>query len=108
METQNITLSELFSIVLFLGSVTFLIGTIYQIVILIWINSKVKWSKIFWIILLTRLLTIGITILLWKLIFQIKDVMFGPFLLPALIPEIVLSPLILKLMGFRILKKGLN
>jgi hypothetical protein len=66
----------------------------------------VKWSKILGVILLTRLITIGITVLLWKLIFQTKDIMFGVFLLPALISEIVISPLILKLMGFRILKKG--
>lgn len=105
METQTVTLSELIGLTLFLGSIVFLLGAIYQVIALIWLNNRVKWYKIVGIILLTRILTLIFTLLLWKGLFQNIEMMLGPILLPGLIAELVFSPLILKLLKFNVIKK---
>ncbi len=105
METQTTTLPEIITLILFLGSIVYLLGAAYQIFALIRFNKKNPWYKILGIVVLTRISTIALTILIWKIAFQNIEIMFGPILLPGMIAEIVLSPLILKLFGFRILKK---
>mgnify|MGYP000907462744 CR=1 FL=1 len=70
METQTVTLSELIGLTLFLGSIVFLLGAVYQTIALVWLNNRIKWYKIIGIILLTRILTLISTILLWKGLFQ--------------------------------------
>ncbi len=105
METQTTTLPEIITLILFLGSIVYLLGAAYQVFVLIRFNKKNPWYKILGIVLLTRIATIALTILIWKIAFQNIEIMFGQILLPGMIAEIVLSPLILKLFGFRILKK---
>ena len=105
METQTVTLSELIGLTLFLGRIVFLLGAVYQTIALVWLNNRIKWYKIIGIILLTRILTLISTILLWKGLFQSIEIMLGPILLPGLISELILSPLILKLFKFNIIKK---
>ena len=106
METQTTTLSELLALTLFLGSIVYLTGAIYQLITLVWLNKKVVWYKILGIIILTRLLTLCSTVLLWKLAFQNVEIMFGPILLPGIFSEMLISPLILKLMDLEFLKKA--
>jgi len=105
METQTTTLSEIIVLILFLGSIVYLLGATYQVFALIRFNRLKIWYKIFGIVFFTRIATIALTIILWKIVFQNTEIMFGPILLPAIIAEIVLSPLILKIFGFRVLKK---
>lgn len=102
METQNATLLELIILILFLGGFVFLLGTLYQIIALIWINKKVQLSKIIGIILITRILSLIGTILLWKWPFQNIEIMFGPILIPAFIAEFIFSPLMLRLFNYKI------
>ncbi len=106
METQTATLSEIIILALFLGSIIFLLGAAYQAFVLIKLNKKTPWYKILGIILLTRVVAVALTILLWKIAFQNIEVMFGPILLPGIIAEVVLSPLMLRLFGFRVIKKS--
>jgi hypothetical protein len=105
METQTVTLSELICLTLFLGSIVFLLGAVYQTIALVWFSNRIKWYKIIGIILLTRILTLISTILLWKGLFQSIEIMLGPILLPGLISELILCPLILKLFKFNSIKK---
>lgn len=102
MEIQTATLSEIVKLTLFLGSIIFMLGTSYQVFVLMKFNKKNPWYKILGIVLLTRVAVVIITILIWKVAFQNIEVMFGPILLPGIIAEVVLSPLLLKLFGFRI------
>lgn len=106
METQTATLYEIIILALFLGSIIFLLGAAYQTFVLIKLNKKTPWYKILGIILLTRVVAVALTILLWKIAFQNIEVMFGPILLPSIIAEVVLSPLMLRLFGFRVIKKS--
>jgi hypothetical protein len=105
METQTVAFSELIHLTLFLGIIVFLFGTAYQTIALIWLNKRVKWNKIIGIILVTRILTIFFTLFLWKVFFQNIDIMLGPILLPGFIAELILSPLILKLLKFNVIRK---
>lgn len=105
METQTITLSEIIILTLFLGGVAFLLGAAYQIFALIRFNKKSPWYKILIITLLSRVAAVVVAILIWKTLFQNIEVMFGPILLPGMIAETILSPLILKIFGFSVLRK---
>jgi len=86
MEQEPTPIIELFGLILFLGSITFLLGAVFQAYIL-YRNKKTIWIS-FTVILLTRILTI----------------MFLFLYLPAILPELILSPLILKLFGNKIFK----
>nr|WP_319570100.1 hypothetical protein [uncultured Draconibacterium sp.] len=106
METQTATLSEIILLTLFYGSIVFLLGAAYQVFALVKFNKKSSWYKVLGIVLFTRGAVIALSIFIWKIAFQNTEIMFGPILLPGIIAEIILSPLILKLFGFRVIKKG--
>ncbi len=104
MEEQRFTLFEFFQLELFLGSLTFLLGLIFQLGVSIRQDKKLK-LKAFLLVVVTRVLTISTSFVLW-LYWQIQiDVMFGFILLPALFTELVFSPLLLKLFGYELFSK---
>lgn len=103
METNTATLTELFTMVLFLGSVIFLLGIVYQIIIVVLNRSIYRtFGRIAILLLITRLASIVTSLLLWRFWFFDFDVMLGPILIPVLISEIILSPLFLRIFGFKI------
>lgn len=106
METNTASLSEIIALNLFLGSLTYLLGIAFQVLMVFLNKSKFKaFSKVTALLVLTRISTIVISLLIWHFWFLKIDIMFGPLLLPTLIAELVFSPLFLKLFGYQILMK---
>jgi len=88
-------LAELLILILYLGSITFIAGAILQTIILK--RNKVSLSLGAFIILLTRLLTLFSSLIIWKFWIFPFDIMFLFLFLPALLSELIFSLLILKL-----------
>lgn len=106
METNTASLSEMIALNLFLGSLTYLLGIAFQVLIVFLNKSKSKtFSKITALLVLTRISTILFSVLIWHFWFLKIDIMFGPLLLPTLIAELIFSPIFLKLFGYHILIK---
>ncbi len=105
METNTATLSEMLTMILFLGSIVFLLGIAFQIFIVFFNKTRSKsFLRITTLVLLTRIGAIAASLIIWRFWFLNIDVMLGPVLLPALISEIILSPLFLKFFGFNIVR----
>jgi hypothetical protein len=96
MEEQLPTpLSELLLLLLYLGSLTFLISSIFQYFIIKSFKNKVV---LFTFLFVLRFLGIILALLVWFYGFKSSEIMFGPFLIPAFIAELII---ILFLMIFR-------
>ncbi len=87
-------LAELLILILYLGSITFIAGAIFQAIILK--RNKVSLSLGTIIIFLTRLLTLVSSLIIWKFWGFPFDIMFLFLFLPALLSEFIFSTLILK------------
>lgn len=97
MEQEPASLMDLIELILFLGSFIFLLGAFFQIYILY--TRKVPVVKSIGIVLITRIITIILALIIWATWIFSFDVMFYFLFLPALLPELILSPLILKWLG---------
>lgn len=107
METNSASLSEMLVLILFLGAIAYILGIVFQVLIMYFNKSKSKtFPRTTALLILTRICTITLSLLLWKFWFLSIDVMLGPILLPALMAEIVVSPFFLKLFGYKILLKS--
>ena len=102
MEQEPTPIIELLGLILFLGSITFLLGAIFQIYIL-YKNKKSVWIILI-VTVLTRILTVISPYLIWAFWHLPIDIMFLFLYLPAVLPELILSPLILKLFGNKIFR----
>ncbi len=102
MEQEPTPIIELFGLILFLGSITFLLGAVFQAYIL-YRNKKSIWIS-FTVILLTRIMTVISSYFIWAFWHLPIDIMFLFFYLPAILPELILSPLILKLFKNKIIR----
>jgi hypothetical protein len=102
MEQEPTPIIELIGLILFLGSITFLIGALFQTYIL-WRNKKSILTSLV-VILLTRILTVISSYFIWAFWQLPIDIMFLFFYLPAVLPELILSPLILKAFANDIIK----
>lgn len=106
METNSASLSEMLVLILFLGAVAYILGLIFQVLIMYFNKVKSKtFLKATVLLILTRICSITLSLLLWKFWFLSIDVMLGPILLPALVAEIVVSPIFLRLFGYKIILK---
>jgi len=103
MEQEPTPIIELLGLILFLGSITFLMGAIFQGYVLY--KNKKSILTSFSVIILTRILTIISSYLVWAFWHLPIDIMFLFFYLPAILPELIFSPLILKITGNDILRK---
>jgi len=103
MKQEATPIIELLELLMFLGSITFLIGAVFQGYVL-WRNKKSIFTS-FSIIVLTRTLTIISSYYIWTFWYLTIDIMFLFICLPAILPELIFSPLILKLFGNNIIKK---
>lgn len=97
METESASLLDLLGMILFLGSFTFLLGAFFQIYILY--SRKATVFKSIGVVLITRIITFSFAVVIWANWIFSFDVMFSFVFLPALIPELIFSPLILKIAG---------
>jgi hypothetical protein len=102
MEEQSIELTEFVEFVIYLGSITFFLGLLYQAWMAFRQKRKITFKAIL-LIVITRLLTICSTVIIWSFWITGIDIMFGPVLLPGLIAEIIWSPLMLKLFRYRLI-----
>lgn len=91
------SLLELILLILYLGSLTFLVGAFVQGYILY--QRKISLLKAVVIVLLTRIISIVLATVIWATWAMPIDVMWLFLFLPALLPEIVFSPLMLKIFG---------
>jgi len=103
MEQDPTPLIELLGLILFLGSITFLLGATFQTYVL-YKNKKSILTSIS-VILLTRILTVLSSYFIWTFWYLPFDFMFLFIFLPAVLPEIILSILVLKLFRNKIIKK---
>jgi hypothetical protein len=103
MEQEPTPIIELLVLMLFLGSITFLLGAIFQGYIL-YKNKKSLLTSIS-VIILTRILTIISSYFIWAFWNLPINIMFLFLYLPAILPELIFSPLILKVFGNEIIKK---
>ncbi len=103
MEQEPTPIIELLVLILFLGSITFLLGAIFQGYVLY--KNKKSLLTITSVIILTRILTIISSYIIWAFWYLPIDIMFLFFYLPAILPELIFSPLKLKLFGNEIIKK---
>lgn len=103
MEQEPTPIIELLVLILFLGSITFLLGAIFQGYVL-YKNKKTLLTSIS-VIILTRILTIISSYFIWAFWHLPIDIMFLFLYLPAILPELIFSPLILKVFGNEIIKK---
>ena len=103
MEQEPTPIIELIGLILFLGSITFLIGALFQAYILRRNKKSIVTSLV--VIVLTRSLTVISSYFIWAFWHLPIDIMFLVFYLPAVLPEMILSPLILKLFGNEIFKR---
>ena len=102
MEQEPTPIIEFLVLILFLGSITFLLGAIYQGFVL-YKNKKSLLTSIS-VIILTRILTVISSYFIWAFWNLPIDIMFLFVFLPAVLPELILSPLTLKLFGNKIIK----
>lgn len=100
MEQEPIAILELIKLIIFLGSVTFLMGILFQTYFL-FKNRKSFWNGIA-VLFITRALTIGSSFFIWIFWPFSADIMFSFIFLPAIVPELVLSVMVLKIFGNRI------
>lgn len=104
MEQEPIPILEFIGLFLFLGSITFLIGALFQVYILRR-NKKSIWTSII-VVVLTRILTLISSFFIWAYwSIVLKDIMFMFIFLPAVLPELIFSILMLKLFGNKIIRK---
>lgn len=100
MQQLPIPLIELIELTLYLGSLTFLLGAVFQGFVL-YRNKKSIWTSCL-VILLTRLLTVFFTFFIWALGLLPYDGFILFLYTPAILPELIFSPLLLKLFGNKI------
>ena len=103
MEELPTPISELLLLILFLGSIIYLIGAIFQLYILR--RNLKSWGNSLATVVLTRMLTITLSLIIWHFWNLPFDPILGFLFWPAVIPELILSPLILKLKDLDITKK---
>lgn len=101
MDEQTFSQNDFLQLGIYLGSLTYLLGLVYQLWITFRQDKKLK-LKALTLALLTRLLTITSTFMVWTYWTTKIDIMFGFILLPAFIPELIFSPLLLRLFGYRL------
>jgi hypothetical protein len=101
MEQQPTPIMEIIELILLMGSITYLLGAGFQVYILR--RNKTAFFKSLAVVLLTRCLTITASLFIWSFWSLPFDIMFFFIFLPALLPEVALSPLLLKLFRIRLI-----
>jgi len=95
MEQETISIFEITKLILFLGSITFFFGALYQTIILY--KRRVSFYIIFITLVITRVITFISSYFIWANWVLDIDIMAFFVFLPALIPEIIISPLLIRI-----------
>lgn len=98
---NNATFSEMILITLFLGLLAYVLGMVIQLIVVIRFKKLHTWRKLLLMLLLSRLLSIMLSLIIWKYWFLEIDIMQGPFFVPSVIAEIIISPSLLYLFRYR-------
>ncbi|PRY91899.1 hypothetical protein BY457_12343 [Marinilabilia salmonicolor] len=101
MEQQPTPIIEIIELILLMGSITYLLGAGFQLYNLR--KNRKSFLKSLAVILVTRCLTIPASFFIWSFWNLPFDIMFFFIFLPAFLPEVVLSPLMLKVFGNRLM-----
>ena len=87
MKFEPVTIGDYIELLFMLGSKTFLTGIIFQVYFIY--RQKIKFVFSFFLIMISQLVTIAISMLIWRLrIFPLETV-FCFIFSPAIIPEFV-------------------
>jgi hypothetical protein len=105
METNDINLFEFIELAIYFSSIAFIAGIIFQTFIVVRLNKPWTWGKLTFLLIASRVVSLGLTILIWKYWALPFEMMQGPVLIPSVIAEIIVSPLMLRLFRHRIFKK---
>lgn len=97
-------LREIAVLNLYLGSIVLLIGIIV-VAIVIRRNGRFILSKFIMISTLLIVISIPVSLFVWRIWGLEIDIMFGPIHLPTLIAILIVDPLLLKLFGYKIFSK---
>jgi len=101
MEEQTLDILDLLELILFLGSLVYLLGISFQLYISVKQDKKFKFKQII-LILSTQTISIIATYLLWTQWHFGLDIMFGPLLLPAFVSELLFAPIFLILFKYKL------
>jgi hypothetical protein len=101
MEEQALNTLEILELILFLGSLVYLVGISFQLYLSIRQDKRFKFKQLI-LILSTQIISIVVTYLLMTVWNFGMDLMFGPILLPALISELILAPFFLRLFKYKL------
>ncbi|MDB5032527.1 hypothetical protein [Mucilaginibacter sp.] len=88
-----------------LGSIAFIAGILFQIIVVVKYNKPWTWGKLTFLLIATRVVSLALTILIWKYWFLPFEMMQGPVLIPAMIAEIIACPIMLRLFKHSIFNK---
>ena len=105
MESNDINFIEFLGIAVYLGSIAFVAGIVFQTLVVIKLNKPWTWGKLTLLLIVTRAVSLALTILIWKYWFLPFEMMQGPILVPSVIAEVIASPLLLRLFKHRIFSK---
>ena len=100
-DEQFFSTSELLQYLLYLGAITYILATFLQIFIH-YRNNQFSYLRLILLIIVSRLVSIVLTIVLWITWKFSFDIMFCCFLLPALFSELLITPVSLKIFGYKI------
>lgn len=105
MEQFGLSFIELIEVTVYFSAITILIGIILQAALIYFRERKFS-VKMLLVVLFTQLVVFGITTAIWlKWPWWIKSI-YGPFLFPAIISQLLGVPLISIFFGYGILKKS--
>lgn len=102
---NSVDFFEFLGLAIYLGSVAFILGIIFQTFIVVRYNKPWTWGKLTFLLISSRVISLGLTILLWKYWPFDAEPMAGPILIPSIIAEIIVSPLMLRLFKHDIFNK---
>lgn len=102
-EEQSINILDFIRLVLFLGSITYLLGFIFQFWV-IYSQEKAIKIKTVLVLIITRLFSILMTFVIWAYWTTKIDIMFTFVLLPAFVAELIFIPVFLKLFGYNLFR----
>jgi len=109
MQEKTITFTDLLELTLLFGSLTYVLGLLFQAIIVVKVNKPWTWIKLLTLLLVSRIVSLFFTLLIGKLIGKYWNIdfntMIGPFLIPAVVAELIISPVLLKIFGYHILKR---
>jgi len=106
MQTNNISFSELITAAFLMGIIPYCLGLLFQIIVVVKVNKELILKKLLPLLLVSRISALALTIVIWLCWYFSFDIMFGPILLPALLAELIISPLSLRIFGYHIFSKG--